>query len=145
LEDAEIPLSIFCSLDFFTLGVYCYNIVDTYFEPLLIDKNTFIHYFKDKGLMDIIHGLSWVAESYGILDQLNQNPVNPVLKKRLLDHVIPELKKEPVGEKALRRLTEIEHYIADTNSLDTLEDRFDIILRELSKGYRLLLEQYVPE
>lgn len=113
------------------------------FHPLLVDKDIFINYYKDKGLTDIINGLSWVTESFGILDQLKHDPVSAQLKKRLINNVLPELKKEPVGEKALHRLIEIENYIKMNNSLDSLERKIDQILRELSKGYRILLQGFV--
>jgi hypothetical protein len=118
--------------------------VDYSFDPLFVDKYTFINHYKNKGLMEIIYGLSRVAESFGILDQLKQNPADPGLKNRLINNVIPELRKEPLGEKALKRINEVELYITMNNSLDTLEERIDVLLQELSRGYRVLLQRFVP-
>lgn len=112
---------------------------------MLVDKDTFINYYKNKGLMDIMHGLSWVTESFGILDQLRCDPTNTSVKSRLIHHVIPALKKEPVGENAYQKLNEIEGYIKMNNSLDALEARIDILLCELIKGYRTLLQKFVSK
>lgn len=130
----------------FFLTFYCrmfnFFIVDINFEPSLINKEVFLDYYKDKGLMDIINGLSWVTESFGVLDQIKRDPANTTYKDRFSRIIIPELKKEPLGEKAFTRLNEIEIFIKVNSSLETLEDKLDLILHELSKGYRVLLQRY---
>ncbi|MBN2444031.1 MAG: hypothetical protein JXJ04_21895 [Spirochaetales bacterium] len=116
--------------------------MDNDFKPLLVNEDIFFNHYKGKGLAEIIHGLSWVTESFGIVDQLRKDPGNSKLKMRLIRDILPELKKEPVGEKAFSRLNEIEIYIEKHDSLETLAEMLDILLRELSKGYRLLLQGY---
>ena len=124
---------------------YFFYIVDNTFDPLLVDKDTFINHYNEKGLTDIIHGLSWITESFGVLDQLRHDPSNTKIKKRLLDCILPELKKEPVGERAYKRLNEIETYVKMNHALNSLEEKLEPLLRELSNGYRILLQQFVGQ
>ena len=119
--------------------------MDNDFKPLLVNRETFLDYYKNKGLVEIINGLSWVTESFGLLDQLKKDPTNPSLKNRFIADIIPELKKEPVGEKAFMRLNEIVIYVKENNSVDILEDKIDILLHDLSKGYRILLQRYTAQ
>jgi hypothetical protein len=124
------------------MKVYCVSVNEKY-EPLIVDINVFVQHYQHKGLMEIIHGLSWVTECFGILDQIKRNPANKDFKERLLNVVIPELKKEPVGEKGLMCLDDIIVYLENHNSLDRLEEKMEILLKDLSTGYRFLLKRYV--
>jgi hypothetical protein len=117
--------------------------VDERYEPLLVDSTQFVHHYQNKGLVEIIHGLSWVTECFGILDQIKRDPFNTKFKERLLNVIIPELKKEPVGEKGLICLNNIILYLENHKSLDQLEEKIEILLKDLSIGYRFLLKRYV--
>jgi hypothetical protein len=116
--------------------------VDNNFEPLILNRDMFLDHYKTRGLTEIIHGLSWVTESFGLIDQMRKDPSNSSLKNRFMHEIIPELKKEPVGDKAFTRLNEIEASLTTDISIDMLEEMIDALLRELSKGYRILLQEY---
>ncbi|MBN1697205.1 MAG: hypothetical protein JW881_06810 [Spirochaetales bacterium] len=119
--------------------------MDEKYEPLIIDGTLFVSHYQNKGLRDIIHGLSWVTECFGILDQIKRNPANGDYKKRLLDVIIPELKKEPVGEKGRLCLEEIARYVETHSILNRLDEKTDFLLKDLSTGYRYLLKRFVSQ
>ena len=113
------------------------------YQPLIIDSVNFTEHYGRKGLSEIIHGLSWVTECFGIIDQLKRTPDKEALWERLSKVVIPELRKEPLGEKAHTQLDEIAALITTDRqkAKERIDGQLEMVLKDLSAGYRMLLKR----